>query len=240
MSRRLLLIVHRLTSDPGRFARIAQSYGYDCVICRHACGDPLPETLEDYAGAVIFGGPMSANDDNLDFIRNELDWLDVPLRENKPFLGICLGAQLLARHLGAVVEPHPDSLFEVGYYPVRATEAGKKIFKECQYFYQWHGEGFSLPRGAELLARGDCFANQAYRYNKAYGIQFHAEVTREMMIVWSRMAAHRMVLAGAQARDAHYAGNALYDDGIEQWMRGFFAHWLDLEAGDGRVSVAAE
>ena len=63
---------------------------------------PLPETLENHAGAVIFGGPQSANDKD-DFIRREIDWLKVPLKEKKPYLGICLGAQMLAQQLGAKV-----------------------------------------------------------------------------------------------------------------------------------------
>lgn len=240
MSRRLLFIVHQQHSDPGRIARVAEDYGFELEICRHACGDPLPETLADYAGAVIFGGPMSANDgDKLEFIRDEIDWLEVPLREDKPFLGICLGAQLLARHLGARVGPNPDSLFEIGYYPVRATEAGRELFAEHQYFYQWHGEGFELPQGAELLAEGDWFENQAFRLGKAYAVQFHPDVTREMMTRWTGGAAHRMVLAGAQARDVHFAGHDRHDAGIDDWVRRFFAHWLDLDAGIS-VRTAAE
>ena len=71
----------------------------------------LPETLDDHAGAVIFGGPMSANDPD-DYIRREIDWISVPLREQRPFLGICLGAQMLAMQLGARVAPHPEGRTE--------------------------------------------------------------------------------------------------------------------------------
>ena len=73
-------------------------------IRRPRFGDPLPETLADHAGAVIFGGPMSANDGD-DYIRVETDWVTVPLREAAPLLGLCLGAQMIARHLGAPVRP---------------------------------------------------------------------------------------------------------------------------------------
>ena len=79
--------------------------------------------MAEHAAAIIFGGPMSANDGD-DFIRREIDWIAVPLRENKPFLGICLGAQMLARHLGGRVFSHPDGHAEVGYYPIRPTESG--------------------------------------------------------------------------------------------------------------------
>ena len=89
-------------------------------IRRPRFGDTLPDTLAEHAGAVIFGGPQSANDDDV-VVRREIDWLDVPLKESKPFLGICLGAQMLAKQLGARVYKHPDGHAEVGYYPIRPT-----------------------------------------------------------------------------------------------------------------------
>ena len=231
MSRRILLIVHQENSDPGRIGHLVQAFGYAPHLCRHACGDPLPRNLDDYAGVVVFGGPMSANDDTcLDFVRSELDWLALPLAAGIPFLGVCLGAQLLARHLGAAVAPHPDGYHEIGYHPVRATPAGRALFEPQQYFYQWHGEGFALPAGAELLACGDHFENQAFRHGNAYGIQFHPEVTLDMMHRWTATSAHRMVLPGAQARDAQLRGHRSHDAGVDRWIRNFLRVWLDAEA----------
>ena len=97
----VLIILHQERSSPGRVGHLLLEKGFSLDIRRPVLGDPLPATLEDHAGAVVFGGPMSANDDE-DFIRREIDWLSVPLSENKPFLGICLGAQMLVRHLGGV------------------------------------------------------------------------------------------------------------------------------------------
>ncbi|MBT5194563.1 MAG: glutamine amidotransferase [Rhodospirillaceae bacterium] len=229
MKQRILLIVHRDTSDPGRIDHVAEEFGYQPVICRHACGDPLPETLDDFAAAVIFGGPMSANDDHLPFIRAELDWLDIPLREDKPFLGICLGAQLLARKLGGRVEHHEDGYHEIGYYKITPSPAGRHLFKDEQYFYQWHSEGFTLPRGVPgivHLAGSELFPDQAFRIGNAYGVQFHPDVTNDMVMRWSTMAAHRMVLPGAQARDRQFSNLNAYGDQIEGWTRNFFVHWL--------------
>ncbi|MDP6708116.1 MAG: hypothetical protein QF893_17360 [Alphaproteobacteria bacterium] len=234
MSRKILLIVHQVRSDPGRVARKLVDRGFALDIRRVALGDPLPDTLTEHAGAVIFGGPMSANDDtNLPTIKAELDWLDIPLREEKPFLGICLGAQLLARHLGADVGPHPHGWHEIGYYPIRATEVGCGLFPREQYFYQWHGEGFGLPAGAELLAEGEYFPNQAFRHGRALAVQFHPEVTREMMHRWTAKATHRMVLPGAQPRQAHLEGHTEHDAGVEVWLDGFLDYWLGLEAAAG-------
>ncbi|WP_423827586.1 glutamine amidotransferase-related protein, partial [Serratia marcescens] len=85
---------------------------------------PLPKSTRQLAGAVIFGGPMSANDPD-EFVKRETDWIGTALKEELPFLGICLGAQMLARQLGAPVSTHPDGHVEVGYYPLRATDSAK-------------------------------------------------------------------------------------------------------------------
>ena len=102
----VLIVLHQETSTPGRVGNVLRTLGHGLDIRRPRFGDSLPETLDGHAGAVIFGGPMSANDPD-DFVRREIDWIAVPLREQRPFLGICLGAQMLARQLGAPVAPHP-------------------------------------------------------------------------------------------------------------------------------------
>ena len=102
MSLPVLIVLHQEHSTPGRVGNALEIRGFTLDIRRPRFDEPLPETLENHAGAVIFGGPQSANDKE-DFIRCEIDWLGVPLKEKKPFLGICLGAQMLARQLGAKV-----------------------------------------------------------------------------------------------------------------------------------------
>jgi GMP synthase (glutamine-hydrolysing) len=118
--RPVLIVLHQETSTPGRVGNALRALGHDLDIRRPRFGDPLPETLDEHAGAVVFGGPMSANDGE-DYIRAEIDWIKIPLRERRPFLGICLGAQMLAKHLGAPVAPHPQGRIQIGYYPVRPT-----------------------------------------------------------------------------------------------------------------------
>ncbi len=112
----------------------------------------------DHAGAVIFGGPMSANDPD-DFVRREIDWIAVPLREQRPFLGICLGAQMLAMQLGARVAPHPEGRAQIGYYPIRPTAAGHAICPNWpDHVYHWHREGFELPARCRIAGRGQRFS----------------------------------------------------------------------------------
>ncbi|MDA0260798.1 MAG: glutamine amidotransferase [Proteobacteria bacterium] len=228
MNDRILIIVHGDRSTPGRVGRQLREMGYALDRCQPSGGSPLPKTLDDHAGAIVFGGPMSANDDNaLDFIRAELEWIPTALDSGKPFLGICLGAQMLARVLGAKVEPHPAEIAEIGYYPVRPLPAGAHLFDREALFYQWHQEGFELPRGATALATAEAFENQAFRYRNAYGIQFHPEVTGRVMRTWTQVAEHRLSLPGAQARDEQIRRQAASERHVCGWLRRFLDVWLN-------------
>jgi GMP synthase (glutamine-hydrolysing) len=225
-SGKILIILHSETSSPGRVGTMLKERGWTLDIRRPCLGDTLPGTLAEHDGAAIFGGPMSANDCD-EFIRAETDWIAVPLKEKKPFLGICLGAQMLSRHLGGEVGPHTDGFVEIGYYPLAPTEAGKTLGDWPTQVYHWHREGFTLTQGCELLATGETFANQAFRYDHAaYGLQFHPEVTRLMMHRWSVRGAHRFTLKGAQHGAEHLSGQILYDAPVRQWLSGFLDLWL--------------
>lgn len=220
----VLIILHQERSSPGRVGHLLLEKGFSLDIRRPVLGEPLPATLEDHAGAVVFGGPMSAND-NEEFIRREIDWLSVPLSENKPFLGICLGAQMLVRHLGGAVGPHHEGMTEIGWYPLEATEKGRALMEWPSMVYQFHREGFDLPTGAELLASGSTYPNQAFRYGEnAWGIQFHGELTRVMMHRWVVHGAHRFELPGAQVGRAHLEGRMDYDAPLRDWMDRFLSH----------------
>ena len=233
-ARRVLIILHQEHSTPGRIGRFLREQGCTLDIRRPRFGDPLPKTMRDHAAAIIFGGPMSANDDE-DYIHREIDWIGVPLAEKKPFLGVCLGAQMLARHLGHRVGPHPEGRVEVGYYPIRPTLSGRLTWPDLfpQKVYQWHREGFDLPRGATLLAEGDDFEAQAFRYGAcAYGLQFHPEVTYHMMCRWTVGGAERMTLPGALPRDRHFQDWYLHDGAVAGWLQAFLRTWV---AGEAKV-----
>jgi len=229
----ILIILHQQHSTPGRIGAELRDRGYALDVRRPRFGDALPETLAEHAGAVIFGGPMSANDTD-DFIRQEIDWLVVPLREQRPLLGICLGAQMLARGLGGRIYGHHDGHVEVGYYPIRPTPAGRSVCDPWPgYVYQWHREGFDLPDGAQLLAEGDAFPVQAFRYGScAYGIQFHPEVTHAMMCRWTTRGQERMKLPNAKPRVAHFEDRAVHDFAIRMWLASFLDHWTGENAGN--------
>lgn len=236
---RILIILHQERSSAGRVGQMLEKAGFELDIRKHALGDPLPETLAEHAGAVIFGGPMSANDDE-DYVRREIDWHAVPLAENKPYLGICLGAQMLVRHLGGTVQSHPDGMAEIGWYPLRATQAGSTLMDWPDMVYHFHREGFTLPDGAELLATAEAYPNQAFRYgDNAWAVQFHAELTQVMMQRWVVHGAHRFDMPGAQLGREHLRGRVLYDQHLRAWLAQFLETVFGRKIPDEAAALQA-
>ena len=146
---------------------------------------PLPSPAA-IAGLIVLGGPMGVYEgDQYPFLRKETAYIKRVLSAKKPLLGICLGAQLIAQALGARVFPGPHK--EFGWHRVQLTPEGKRdpFFKESPptpWVFQWHGDTFTLPKGAELLATGPRCRHQAFRYGSGvYGLQFHLEVNKTMI-----------------------------------------------------------
>jgi GMP synthase (glutamine-hydrolysing) len=224
----VLIILHQEQSSPGRIGFMLTQKGYQLDMRRPCLGEPLPRTMEHHSGAIIFGGPMSANNPDA-YIKQEIDWISIPLREQKPYLGVCLGAQMLARQLGEKVAPHADGRAEIGYYSISPTPAGDHLCASPlpQKVYQWHREGFDLPKGARLLAAGEHFPHQAFSYGPAaFGVQFHPEVTLATMHRWCVRAAERMGGLGAQQPAQHFAGWYQHDRATALWLSDFLDHWL--------------
>jgi GMP synthase (glutamine-hydrolysing) len=223
----ILAVVHQSTSTAGLIGHILKQVGFELDQRCPAQGDPLPTSLERHSAAIVFGGPMSANDDQHQFIRDELTWIEQFVQTEKPFLGICLGAQLLARVLGARVAPHADEMREIGYYPIQPTPLDRPFLPKPMMVYHWHQEGFELPQGAELLAAGETFKHQAFRYrSQIYGFQFHPEITQLMINHWTTEGADQLVLPGAQGRFHHLGQHRLYGPEVEMWLRQFLPQWL--------------
>ena len=236
---KVLMILHQEHSCPARIGRLLHTMGYALDMRRPRYGDPLPETLDDHAGVVVFGGPMSANDEE-DYIHTELAFIERVLKSDTPLLGVCLGAQLVARTLGERVRTHDAGAWEVGYYPVEATDEGRAYCAAAfpEHVYQWHQEGFDLPRGATLLAKGEVFPNQAFSYGRAVGLQFHPEVTYATICRWTTRGAERTLAPGAQPRRAHVDGWYRHDAAIARWIDSFLHCWIGH--GEGVVARRVE
>lgn len=228
MSEQFLMVVHGEHSKFGRIGDALIQRGYTLERCCPMLGDKLPTDLGAYAGAVVFGGPMSANDGNfLVGIREELNWIPWFLDGGKPFLGICLGAQLLAKAMGAKVYQHPEGAVEIGYYALHPTPRGAHLFKSPLKVYHWHKEGFEVPSGATLLATGDVFENQAFQVaERAFGIQFHPEVTLSILQQWTQNPGPSANLPGAQDRATQLAGHRQFDSCLSMWLQNFIDDWI--------------
>lgn len=227
------IVLHLPDANPGHIGQWFRRNGFPLDIRRVFAGDPLPETLSGHCGAVIFGGAQSAND-NLDYIKRETDWIGVALKEEKPYLGVCLGAQMLAKHLGAKVDCCRDGDVEIGYHRVQQLDQGRVLGSLPERVYQWHREGFDLPDGADLLASSSgAFPNQAFRYGPAaFGIQFHPEITHVQVNRWSGSNPVRLLMRGAQSRQQQIAGHLTHAPRVHTWLDQFLTRWVD-----GRLST---
>ncbi len=227
----ILLIIHHHESTSNRIADLLIAKGYRLRWCCPRDGDRLPGDGDAYAGVVMFGGAMSANDEATEpYIGEEIRWLEEHLKHGLPFLGICLGAQILAKVLGGQVSRHAGGLAEVGYYPVRSTAAGASLFGEQYHAFQWHQEGIVLNGDVELLATSDTFETQAFRCGpNTYGLQFHPEATREIFERWMVEAPECFEWNGAQTRDQLREGWRRHDRAIASQIDRFLDHWLDAE-----------
>ncbi|WP_455480673.1 glutamine amidotransferase [Bartonella sp. B12(2025)] len=216
---RIAVVIHRRSIYTGHLGKFLQQSGFVLDIYRPIFGQKLPDTLAHYTGVVILGGSMSVNDKDA-YIREEIDWISLVLKENKPFLGICLGAQMLARNLGGRVATRSDGTVEVGWYPLEATLQGKALMNWPEMVYHFHDEGiYDLPKEAVLLATGQTYPTQAFRYgDSAWGLQFHAEFTRAMMRRLVVHSAYKLTEKGAQPASAHLKGRLIYDQALKQWF----------------------
>jgi len=226
----ILVLTHVAARDGGEIAVIAAALGHPVEVRRLNKGEALPDNIEDYAGFVSFGGPISANDEHIDYIRAELDWMPRVMALDKPLLGVCLGAQILARSLGAGVAPHAEGLYEFGYYPVTPVgDGGDLQMSGPLEVYHRHGEAFEIPAGARRLATRRSFPNQAFRYGSAsFGLQFHPEVNDAVIDGWlnRELPPEDLARQGAQSADEQLRNHASYQKSMHAWLQKFLEYWL--------------
>jgi GMP synthase (glutamine-hydrolysing) len=162
----------------------------------------------DWAGLVVMGGPMNVDEtDRYPNLAAEVGWIQAAVAARLPLVGVCLGAQLLAKSLGSRV--FPNRVKEIGWYEVELLPAALDDpllagSHERETVFQWHGDTFDLPAGAVHLARSATCAQQAFRYGpNAYGLQFHLEMTAEMVADWLEEPCMCGELAEATYLDPH-------------------------------------
>ncbi len=227
--KKVLYVLHQKTSVAGDIGNKFKDRGYLEEIIRPPLGDRLHEDLSNYSAIVIFGGPMSVNDDD-QFIKDEIEWMAKVIKSKIPFLGICLGAQILAKYLGCDVVKNEKDLAEIGFYEIKPVGEGDNIFKNQNVFYQFHTEGFELPEGCQLLARGEIFKNQAFRYENCYALQFHPEVNMIVHLRWLFLVLIKkpkvLFLNGSQNLFYQLYLRLKYNKSVSIWLDSFLDNYL--------------
>ena len=223
-----LILRHLAFEDLGTFAPVLTDAGYQLQDIEAAV-DPLPDPLEPDL-VVVLGGPIGVNDGAaFPCMTKERDWLAMRLAADRPTLGICLGAQLMAAALGARVAPIAEK--EIGFAPLTLTAPGRTgplVHLADIPVLHWHGEGFELPAGAERLAATPACETQGFaRGRSILGLQFHPEAGmlpdfERWLIGHSAELAQAGIAPEALRQDAKAHGPALRTAGqamLKQWLR---------------------
>lgn len=226
----VIAILHDRADAENRCSAWLHKNGYRLETVCPAEGDPLPRLTAGTAAAVVFGGKYDVKmKDELAFLRSEIGFIADALAKDIPFLGICLGGQLLAHVLGEDVDLHPQGYAEYGYYDLKPTAEGESVFGTGLKVLEshWHG-WYQTPKGATRLAGTDAFPQQAFRYgSKAYGLQFHPETTRETLKRWiGRRPPERYQFKGAMPPERQLADNLVHDAALGRWFDGFLTGWI--------------
>ena len=175
------------TEGPGHFATFLDANRIPWKLYKLDDGEAVPRSSEPFAGLAFMGGPMSANDPT-PWNRPVLDLMRDAVGRKVPMIGHCLGGQMMSRALGAEVTRNPVK--EIGWNPVKVddTPAARQWFGEDLagfITFQWHGDTFALPRGAQRILTGAYCANQAYVYDDRHlALQCHVEMTPAMIESW--------------------------------------------------------
>ena len=241
---RVLVLQHIACEPPGVYEEVLTDRGASIHRVELDEGEALPDWRE-FDAIVAMGGPMSATDDDaLPWLTSEKRLIGEAVRAGTPFWGVCLGVQVLAASLGARVYPGPVP--EVGLLPVEITAEGRAdpVFADAPgdlVTLQWHGDTFELPDGAVRLASSPEYANQAFRFGAAYGVQFHLEVSPEMAREWAEVPAYTASLE----RTLGPGSAADFIQRIEERSgemlahgRSLFERWLDVVVSSGPRSTA--
>lgn len=190
MKRKVFALQHIACEGLGIIEKVFQDQGVHYCYIRLDQGEKLP-TAEEISGnaLVILGGPMNVyEEERYPYLKEETELIRHGLDAGTPMIGICLGAQLIAKAAGAQV--YAGRTKEIGWYPIHLEPAAGEdtLFRQANSeirVFQWHGDTFDIPEDAVNLASSALFPNQAYRLNNnVYALQFHLEVTREMILAW--------------------------------------------------------
>lgn len=176
---------HVSCEGPGYLGQFFDRQGMPWELVCIDADQPVPQVLNEVSGLVFMGGAMSVNDP-LDWIGEELRLIDRCLEQGVPVMGVCFGGQLLSKALGGEVTRGPG--MEIGWHPVQRLDGRGAAWLgdlEPEFLaFHWHADTFSIPDGAERLLTSRCYGNQAFAWGDHLAMQFHLEMTEEMVEGW--------------------------------------------------------
>lgn len=185
----ILILKHVESEGPGTILDFLAGRNLNYKVLELWKKQALPRDLSGISHVVVMGGPMNVYEElKYQFLKEEDEFIKLVVDKEVPFLGICLGAQLLAKACGSKV--YKASTEEIGWHDVEILHAGSndRIFNgigEKMKVFQWHGDTFEIPRNGVLLATGKTVENQAFKAGKcAYGLQFHIEINNKILKAW--------------------------------------------------------
>lgn len=183
---KILAIRHVEIEHLGVFEEHLKSLGIEYKYLDTPKGERLSEPIESYSALIVLGGYMGAYEEDIyEFLPYEFKLMEEALKKGIPLLGICLGAQMLAKVLGARVYPGEKGK-EIGWMEVikRGNHPYFEEFPERLKVFQWHGDTFDLPKGAVRVFSSEKYENQGFVYEKSVGLQFHIEVEKGLARTW--------------------------------------------------------
>jgi GMP synthase (glutamine-hydrolysing) len=201
-----VLVLQFVWDDPtGYLGEIMEEHSITCDVVK-VDEEPIPDPAE-YDALIAMGGSQHVgHNDTYPYLVGTTDAIRRAVLREVPYLGLCLGGQLLANAMGAQVKKHTNPF--IGFYEIQFTEAGQKdpLFQGLPGYQQvihWHEDTFDIPDGAVQLATNPHTQNQAFRYGRnAYGTQFHIEVTPAMLDVWLYYPEYRQEIVRTWGEDA--------------------------------------
>ncbi|MFQ5964168.1 MAG: type 1 glutamine amidotransferase [Candidatus Scalinduaceae bacterium] len=186
---KVIIIKHIDIEGPGTIAEFLDDNNIPYSVIDIFNGEGLPDSLSDTSAIITLGGPMNVyEEDKYPFLKQEDEFLKEAIEKDIPTLGFCLGSQLIAKAGGAEVKKAPEK--EIGWFQISLSSdcTNDSLFRDFPkeiVVFQWHGDTFEIPDGALRLAKSAICPNQAFRIgNNVYGLQFHVEVTEEMIKQW--------------------------------------------------------
>ncbi len=227
---RLHYLQHVPFETPAQIAAWAMARGYHWQGTHLYAGEPLPQ-LEDIDGLIVMGGSMGVNDEEeYDWLKPEKAFLREAIAHGLPILGICLGAQLLAQVLGANVTSAPHK--EIGWYPIYLTPAAQAHpwFREWPAsltVFHWHGDTFSPPAGALLLATSAACGQQGFLWGDRFvGLQFHLEMTPAAIAALLEHCQEELTAGSYIQSAAEMLAHADYTQQLTPYLESLLDHWL--------------